>query len=334
MHSNTREEIKEAKAGDIVALVGMKNVTTGDTLCDTSKPVILEKMEFPDPVIEVAVEPKTKADYEKMGQALGRLAQEDPSFRVATDEESGQTIIKGMGELHLEILVDRMKREFKVEADVGAPQVAYRETITKDVEVDYTHKKQSGGAGQFARVKMKFKPLDRNSGFKFNNSVVGGNIPREYIPGVEKGIKSAAQNGVIAGYNVIDFEAEVYDGAFHDVDSSVLAFEIASRAAFREAVGKAGPKLLEPMMKVEVVTAEEYMGDIIGDLNSRRGQIEKMEDRGNAKVVSSVVPLANMFGYVNNLRSMSQGRASYTMLFSHYDVVPSNVEEEIKAKLA
>jgi elongation factor G len=334
MHSNTREEIKEAKAGDIVALVGMKNVTTGDTLCEPSKPVILEKMEFPDPVIEVAVEPKTKADYEKMGQALGRLAQEDPSFRVTSDEESGQTIIKGMGELHLEILVDRMKREFKVEADVGAPQVAYRETITKDVEVDYTHKKQSGGAGQFARVKMKFKPLERNSGIKFNNSVVGGNIPKEYIPGVEKGIKSAAQNGVIAGYNVIDFEAEVYDGAYHDVDSSVLAFEIASRAAFRDAVAKAGPKLLEPMMKVEVVTPEDYMGDIIGDLNSRRGQIEKMEDRGNAKVVSSVVPLANMFGYVNNLRSMSQGRASYTMLFSHYDVVPSNVEEEIKSKLA
>ena len=334
MHSNTREEIKDAKAGDIVALVGMKNVTTGDTLCDPSKPVILEKMEFPDPVIEVAVEPKTKADYEKMGQALGRLAQEDPSFRVTSDEESGQTIIKGMGELHLEILVDRMKREFKVEADVGAPQVAYRETITKDVEVDYTHKKQSGGAGQFARVKMKFKPLERNSGIKFNNTVVGGNIPKEYIPGVEKGINSAAQNGVIAGYNVIDFEAEVYDGAYHDVDSSVLAFEIASRAAFREAVAKAGPKLLEPMMKVEVVTPEDYMGDIIGDLNSRRGQIEKMEDRGNAKVVSSVVPLANMFGYVNNLRSMSQGRASYTMLFSHYDVVPSNVEEEIKSKLA
>ena len=334
MHSNTREEIKEAKAGDIVALVGMKNVTTGDTLCEPSKPVILEKMEFPDPVIEVAVEPKTKADYEKMGQALGRLAQEDPSFRVTSDEESGQTIIKGMGELHLEILVDRMKREFKVEADVGAPQVAYRETITKDVEVDYTHKKQSGGAGQFARVKMKFKPLERNSGIKFNNTVVGGNIPKEYIPGVEKGINSAAQNGVLAGYNVIDFEAEVYDGAYHDVDSSVLAFEIASRAAFRDAVAKAGPKLLEPMMKVEVVTPEDYMGDIIGDLNSRRGQIEKMEDRGNAKVVSSVVPLANMFGYVNNLRSMSQGRASYTMLFSHYDVVPSNVEEEIKSKLA
>ena len=334
MHANTREEIKEAKAGDIVALVGMKNVTTGDTLCEPSKPVILEKMEFPDPVIEVAVEPKTKADYEKMGQALGRLAQEDPSFRVTSDEESGQTIIKGMGELHLEILVDRMKREFKVEADVGAPQVAYRETITKDVEVDYTHKKQSGGAGQFARVKMKFKPLERNSGIKFNNTVVGGNIPKEYIPGVEKGINSASQNGVIAGYNVIDFEAEVYDGAYHDVDSSVLAFEIASRAAFREAVAKAGPKLLEPMMKVEVVTPEDYMGDIIGDLNSRRGQIEKMEDRGNAKVVSSVVPLANMFGYVNNLRSMSQGRASYTMLFSHYDVVPSNVEEEIKSKLA
>ena len=334
MHSNTREEIKDAKAGDIVALVGMKNVTTGDTLCDPSKPVILEKMEFPDPVIEVAVEPKTKADYEKMGQALGRLAQEDPSFRVTSDEESGQTIIKGMGELHLEILVDRMKREFKVEADVGAPQVAYRETITKDVEVDYTHKKQSGGAGQFARVKMKFKPLERNSGIKFNNTVVGGNIPKEYIPGVEKGINSASQNGVIAGYNVIDFEAEVYDGAYHDVDSSVLAFEIASRAAFRDAVAKAGPKVLEPKMKVEVVTTEDYMGDIIGDLNSRRDQIEKMEDRGNAKVVSSVVPLANMFGYVNNLRSMSQGRASYTMLFSHYDVVPSNVEEEIKSKLA
>ena len=334
MHSNTREEIKEAKAGGIVALVGLKNVTTGDTLCDPSNNVILEKMEFPDPVIEVAVEPKTKADYEKMGQALGRLAQEDPSFRVTSDEESGQTIIKGMGELHLEILVDRMKREFKVEADVGAPQVAYRETITKDVEVDYTHKKQSGGAGQFARVKMKFKPLERNSGVKFLNTVVGGNIPKEYIPGVEKGINFAAQNGVIAGYNVIDFEAEVHDGAYHDVDSSVLAFEIASRAAFREAVGKAGPKLLEPMMKVEVVTPEDYMGDIIGDLNSRRGQIEKMEDRGNAKVVSSVVPLANMFGYVNNLRSMSQGRASYTMLFSHYDVVPSNVEEEIKSKLA
>ena len=334
MHSNTREEIKEAKAGDIIALVGMKNVTTGDTLCEPSKPVILEKMEFPDPVIEVAVEPKTKADYEKMGQALNRLAQEDPSFKVTTDEESGQTIIKGMGELHLEILVDRMKREFKVEADVGAPQVAYRETITKEVTVDYTHKKQSGGAGQFARVKMKFKPLERNSGIKFNNTVVGGNIPKEYIPGVEKGIKSASQNGVIAGYNVIDFEAEVYDGAYHDVDSSVLAFEIASRAAFREAVAKASPKLLEPMMKVEVVTPEDYMGDIIGDLNSRRGQIEKMEDKGNAKVVSSVVPLANMFGYVNNLRSMSQGRASYTMLFSHYDVVPSNVEEEIKSKLA
>ena len=302
MHANTREEIKEAEAGDIVALVGLKNVTTGNTICDPNNVVVLEKMEFPDPVIEVAVEPKTKADYEKMGQALNRLAQEDPSFRVATDEESGQTLIKGMGELHLEILVDRMKREFKVEADVGAPQVAYRETLTKEVDVDYTHKKQSGGAGQFARVKIKFKPTERMSGFKFTNTVVGGNIPREYIPGVEKGIKQASQNGVIAGYNVIDFEAEVYDGAFHDVDSSVLAFEIASRAAFREAMKKANPKLLEPVMKVEVVTAEEYMGDIIGDLNSRRGQIEKMEDRGNAKVISSTVPLANMFGYVNNLR--------------------------------
>ncbi|MDA1283414.1 MAG: elongation factor G [Proteobacteria bacterium] len=334
MHANTREEIKEAEAGDIVALVGLKNVTTGNTICDPNNIVVLEKMEFPEPVIEVAIEPKTKADYEKMGQALNRLAQEDPSFRVATDEESGQTLIKGMGELHLEILVDRMKREFKVEADVGAPQVAYRETLTKEVDVDYTHKKQSGGAGQFARVKIRFKPTERMSGFKFTNTVVGGNIPREYIPGVEKGIKQASQNGVIAGYNVIDFEAEVYDGAFHDVDSSVLAFEIASRAAFREAMKKANPKLLEPVMKVEVVTAEEYMGDIIGDLNSRRGQIEKMEDRGNAKVISSTVPLANMFGYVNNLRSMSQGRASYTMLFSHYEVVPSNVEEEIKSKLA
>ncbi|MDC0861541.1 elongation factor G [Alphaproteobacteria bacterium] len=334
MHSNTREEIKNAEAGDIVALVGLKNVTTGNTICDPNNIVVLEKMEFPEPVIEVAVEPKTKADYEKMGQALNRLAQEDPSFRVATDEESGQTLIKGMGELHLEILVDRMKREFKVEADVGAPQVAYRETMTKEVDVDYTHKKQSGGAGQFARVKIKFKPTERMAGFTFTNKVTGGNIPREYIPGVEKGIKQASQNGVIAGYNVIDFEAEVYDGAFHDVDSSVLAFEIASRAAFRDAMKKASPKLLEPIMKVEVVTAEEYMGDIIGDLNSRRGQIEKMEDRGNAKVISSTVPLANMFGYVNNLRSMSQGRASYTMLFSHYDIVPSNVEEEIKSKLA
>ena len=334
MHSNTREEIKSAEAGDIVALVGLKNVTTGNTICDPNNIVVLEKMEFPEPVIEVAVEPKTKADYEKMGQALNRLAQEDPSFRVATDEESGQTLIKGMGELHLEILVDRMKREFKVEADVGAPQVAYRETMTKEVDVDYTHKKQSGGAGQFARVKIKFRPTERMAGFTFTNKVTGGNIPREYIPGVEKGIKQASQNGVIAGYNVIDFEAEVYDGAFHDVDSSVLAFEIASRAAFRDAMKKANPKLLEPIMKVEVVTAEEYMGDIIGDLNSRRGQIEKMEDRGNAKVISSTVPLANMFGYVNNLRSMSQGRASYTMLFSHYDIVPSNVEEEIKSKLA
>ena len=334
MHSNTREEIKEAKAGDIVALVGLKNVTTGDTLCDPSNNVILEKMEFPDPVIEVAVEPKTKADYEKMGQALGRLAQEDPSFRVTSDEESGQTIIKGMGELHLEILVDRMKREFKVEADVGAPQVAYRETITKDVEVDYTHKKQSGGAGQFARVKMKFKPLERNSGVKFLNTVVGGNIPKEYIPGVEKGINFAAQNGVIAGYNVIDFEAEVHDGAYHDVDSSVLAFEIASRAAFREAVGKAGPKLLEPMMKVEVVTPEDYMGDIIGDLNSRRGQVSGMEPRGNAQVIDANVPLATMFGYVNDLRSISQGRAQFTMQFSHYEQVPQQISEEIISKSA
>ncbi|MFL2510468.1 MAG: elongation factor G [Alphaproteobacteria bacterium] len=334
MHANNREEIKEAGAGDIVALVGLKDVTTGETLCDPNKPIILEKMDFPDPVIEVAVEPKTKVDHEKMGQALARLAQEDPSFRVNTDEESGQTIIKGMGELHLEILVDRMKREFKVEANVGAPQVAYRETISKSYDVDYTHKKQSGGAGQFARVKMIFEPGEPGSGYEFVNKIKGGNIPTEYIPGVQKGLLAQQQSGVMAGFPCIDFKATLYDGNYHDVDSSVLAFEIASRAAFREGISKADPKLLEPMMKVEVVTPEEYMGDVIGDLNSRRGQVQEMNTRGNANVINAMVPLANMFGYVNNLRSLSQGRASYSMQFDHYEQVPTAVAEEVKAKLA
>jgi elongation factor G len=334
MHANNREEIKEAGAGDIVALVGLKDVTTGETLCDPNKPIILEKMDFPDPVIEVAVEPKTKADHDKMGQALARLAQEDPSFRVNTDEESGQTIIKGMGELHLEILVDRMKREFKVEANVGAPQVAYRETISKSYDVDYTHKKQSGGAGQFARVKMTFEPGEAGSGYEFINKIKGGNIPTEYIPGVQKGLKSQQQSGVMAGFPCIDFKVTLKDGNYHDVDSSVLAFEIAARAAFREATAKADPKLLEPMMKVEVVTPEEYMGDVIGDLNSRRGQVQEMNTRGNANVIDAMVPLANMFGYVNNLRSLTQGRANYSMQFDHYEEVPSNVAEEVKAKLA
>ena len=334
MHANNREEIKTANAGDIVALVGLKEVTTGETLCDINKPIILEKMDFPDPVIEVAVEPKTKVDHEKMGTALSRLAQEDPSFKVTTDHESGQTIIKGMGELHLEIIVDRMKREFKVEANVGAPQVAYRETISKTSDVDYIHKKQSGGAGQFARVKIKFEPGEPGSGFEFINKIKGGNIPTEHIPGIEKGLKAQQQSGVIAGFPCIDFIATLYDGAYHDVDSSVLAFEIAARAAFREGIAKASPVLLEPMMKVEVVTPEEYMGDVIGDINSRRGHIQEMTTRGNANVISAMVPLANMFGYVNNLRSLSQGRANYSMQFNHYEEVPSNVAEEVKAKLA
>ena len=334
MHANNREEIKTANSGDVIALVGLKDVTTGETLCDTNDPIVLEKMDFPDPVIEVAVEPKTKADHEKMGTALGRLAQEDPSFRVTTDEESGQTIIKGMGELHLEIIVDRMKREFKVEANVGAPQVAYRETISKSYDVDYTHKKQSGGAGQFARVKIIFEPGEPGSGYEFINKIKGGNIPTEFIPGVEKGLIAQQQSGVMAGYPCIDFKATLYDGNYHDVDSSVLAFEIASRAAFREGIAKAEPKLLEPMMKVEVVTPEEYMGDVIGDLNSRRGQVQDMNTRGNANIVNAMVPLANMFGYVNNLRSLSQGRANYSMEFDHYEEVPSNVAEEVKAKLA
>ena len=334
MHANNREEIKEANAGDIVALVGLKDVTTGETLCDPLKPIILEKMDFPDPVIEVAVEPKTKVDHEKMGIALGRLAQEDPSFRVTNDEESGQTIIKGMGELHLEILVDRMKREFKVEANVGAPQVAYRETISKSADVDYYLKKQSGGAGQFARVKISFEPGEPGSGYEFINKIKGGNIPTDYIPGVKKGLIAQQQSGVIAGFPCIDFKAILNDGAYHDVDSSVLAFEIAARSAFREGIAKANPVLLEPIMKVEVLTPDTYMGDVIGDLNSRRGQVQEMNTRGNANVVNAMVPLANMFGYVNNLRSLTQGRANYSMQFDHYEQVPSNVAEEVKAKLA
>ena len=335
MHSNNREEIKKASAGDIVAIVGLKETTTGDTLCDLNKPIVLERMEFPVPVIEIAVEPKTKADQEKMGLALQRLAAEDPSFQVSVDHESGQTIMKGQGELHLDILVDRMKREFKVEANIGAPQVAYRETITKEVEVDYTHKKQSGGSGQFARVIMQFKPSDDPEvDFAFTDTVVGGNVPKEYIPGVEKGVKSSKDNGIIAGFPVIGFTCNLSDGSYHDVDSSVMAFEIAGRSAFKEAMQKAGPQLLEPIMKVEVVTPEEYMGDIIGDLNSRRGMVAGMGDRGNAKIVDAMVPLANMFGYINNLRSMSQGRAQYTMQYDHYDPVPQAVADEIKEKMA
>jgi elongation factor G len=334
MHANSREDIKEARAGDIIAFCGLKTVTTGETLCDPSNPVILERMEFPEPVIEIAVEAKTKADQDKMSQALARLAQEDPSFRVATDQESGQTVIAGMGELHLEIIVDRMKREFKVDANIGAPQVAYRETISKTMDVDYTHKKQTGGSGQFARVKITFEPVEPGEGFSFESAVVGGNVPKEFIPGVEKGIESARQSGVLAGFPVIDFKATLTDGASHDVDSSVMAFEIAGRSAFREAVEKAGPRLLEPVMKVEVVTPEEYMGDIIGDLNSRRGTVQGMDTRGNARVIDSIVPLANMFGYVNTLRSMSQGRATYTMHFARYEEVPQAVAEEVRAKMA
>ncbi len=334
MHSNHREDIKEAHAGDIVAIAGLKSTTTGETLCDATKPIILERMEFPDPVIEVAVEPKTKSDQEKMGVALSRLAQEDPSFRVSTDAESGQTVIKGMGELHLDIIVDRMRREFKVDANVGAPQVAYRETITRQSEIDYTHKKQTGGSGQFARIKLVFEPLEPGEGFVFENAITGGAVPREFIPGVEKGLTAAMETGVLAGFPMIDFKVTLTDGASHDVDSSVLAFEIASRAAFREGVPKSGPVLLEPMMKVEVVTPEEYMGDIIGDLNSRRGMVQGMDSRGNAQVINAMVPLANMFGYVNNLRSMSQGRAQYTMFFDHYEKVPQAVADEVVSKLA
>ena len=303
MHSNNREEISSASTGDIVAFVGMKDTTTGDTLCDASKPVVLERMEFPEPVIEIAIEPKTKADQEKMSTALQRLAAEDPSFQVSVDHESGQTIMRGMGELHLDILVDRMKREFKVEANIGAPQVAYRETMTKPVEHSYTHKKQTGGSGQFAKIDLVFEPGEQGSGFEFESKIVGGNVPKEYIPGVEKGLDMAKETGVVAGFPVLDFKVTLVDGAYHDVDSSVMAFEIAAKSAFREAMAKASPKLLEPTMKVEIITPEEYMGDIIGDLNSRRGQVGSMDDRGNAKVITAMVPLANMFGYINTLRS-------------------------------
>ncbi len=334
MHANHREDIKEAYTGDIVALASLKDTTTGDTLCDPNKPVILERMEFPEPVIEVAVEPKTKADQEKLGVALHRLAQEDPSFRVSVDHESGQTLIKGMGELHLDIIVDRMKREFKVEANVGAPQVAYRETLTKPSYVDYTHKKQTGGSGQFARVKLEIEPGEPGSGYVFESKVVGGNVPKEYVPGVAKGIQSVIDTGVLAGFPLLDVKVALVDGAYHDVDSSVMAFEIASRAAFREGAAKAGPKLLEPIMAVEAVTPEEYVGGIIGDLTSRRGQVRGQEMRGNAVVVQAMVPLANMFGYVNTLRSMSQGRAQFTMQFDHYAQVPQAVADEVQAKFA
>ncbi|KHL26366.1 elongation factor G [Croceibacterium mercuriale] len=334
MHSNNREDIEEAFAGDIVALAGMKDTTTGDTLCDPANPIILERMEFPEPVIELSVEPKTKADQEKMGVALNRLAAEDPSFRVSTDHESGQTIIKGMGELHLDILVDRMRREFKVEANVGAPQVAYRESLARAVELIYTHKKQSGGSGQFGEVKVALRPGERGQGINFIDNVKGGNIPKEYIPAVEKGMRETAEGGSLIGFPIIDFDIELLDGKYHDVDSSALAFEIAGRGAMREAAQKSGIKLLEPIMKVEVVTPEEFMGDVIGDLNSRRGQIQGTDSRGNAQVVDAHVPLANMFGYVNELRSFTQGRAQYSMQFSHYDEVPANVAAEVKEKLA
>ncbi|WP_299211487.1 elongation factor G [uncultured Tateyamaria sp.] len=334
MHSNDRDEITEAFAGDIIALGGLKNTTTGDTLCDKNDPVILETMNFPDPVIEIAVEPKTKGDQEKMSQGLARLAAEDPSFRVETDLESGQTIMKGMGELHLDILVDRLKREFKVEANIGAPQVAYRETIGHEVEHTYTHKKQSGGSGQFAEVKMIITPTEPGEGYSFESRIVGGAVPKEYIPGVEKGINSVMDSGPLAGFPVIDFKVALIDGKFHDVDSSVLAFEIAARMGMREGMKKAGAKLLEPIMKVEVITPEEYTGGIIGDLTSRRGQVSGQENRGNAIAIDAMVPLANMFGYINTLRSMSSGRAQFTMQFDHYDPVPQNISDEIQAKYA
>jgi translation elongation factor EF-G len=332
MHANSREDIKEANAGDIVAFAGLKLTTTGETLCDPNNPVILERMEFPDPVIEIAIEPKTKADQEKMGMALQRLAQEDPSFRVSTDTESGQTILKGMGELHLDIKVDILKRTYKVEANVGAPQVAYRETLTKPVTVDYTHKKQTGGSGQFARVKIEFEPLPPGGGFVFENKVVGGSVPKEFIPSVEKGLKSQKESGILAGFPVIDFKATLVDGAYHEVDSNALTFDIAARAAFRELAERKAAKLLEPVMKVEVVTPEEFLGGVIGDLNSRRGQVQGTDSRGNAQVVDAMVPLANMFGYINTLRSMSQGRAQYTMQFDHYETVPQAIAETLKPK--
>ena len=334
MHANNREEIAEAYSGDIVALVGLKDTRTGETLCDPNKPIILEKMDFPDPVIEQAVEPKTKADQEKMTTALLKLANEDPSFRVSTDQESGQTIIKGMGELHLDIKIDILRRTHKVEVTVGAPQVAYREKATRRVEHDYTHKKQSGGTGQFARIKFILEPNEVGKGFEFDSKVVGGSVPKEYIPGVEKGLASVLGAGILAGFPIVDVKVTLIDGAFHEVDSSALAFEIAARQGLREALQKAGCVLLEPVMKVEVVTPEEYTGFVIGDLNSRRGQIQGQDMRGNANVVNAMVPLANMFGYVSNLRSGSQGRANYTMQFDHYSEVPRNEAEKIQAKYA
>ena len=333
MHANKQNQIDELHCGDIAAVVGFKDIKTGDTLCDEKGKIILESMDFPDPVIGYAIEPKSQADVDKLGMAISKLVEEDPTLVVESNHETGQTILKGMGELHLDIIIDRLKREFKVEANIGAPQVAYRETITKEIEVDYTHKKQSGGSGQFARVKMTFSP-NPDKDFEFVNSIKGGNIPTEYIPGVEKGLRQSKESGIIAGFPAIDFKVNLHDGAYHDVDSSVMAFEIAARAAFREGMKKASPVLLEPIMKVECVTPEEYMGDIIGDLNSRRGQVNGMDARGNAQVINAMVPLANMFGYVNNLRSMSQGRAQYTMIFDHYDQVPQAVADEVKAKLA
>ena len=334
MHANSREDVKEANAGDIVALASLKLTTTGETLCDPNNPVILEKMEFPDPVIEVAIEPKTKADQEKMGMALVRLAQEDPSFRVSTDQESGQTILKGMGELHLEIKVDILKRTYKVDANVGAPQVAYRETLSKPLSIKYTHKKQTGGSGQFAEVTIDFEPLEPGSGFVFENEVVGGAVPKEFIPAVEKGLKTQKESGLLAGFPVIDFKATLVDGKYHEVDSNALTFDIAARAAFRELASKGAVKLLEPVMKVEVVTPEDFLGGVIGDLNSRRGQVQGTDSRGNAQVVTAMVPLANMFGYINTLRSMSQGRAQYSMTFDHYEQVPQAIADEVKAKYA
>ncbi|WP_433956273.1 elongation factor G [Brevundimonas bullata] len=335
MHSNNREDIKEAYAGDIVALAGLKETRTGDTLCDPLKsPVILEKMEFPAPVIEISVEPKTKADQEKLGVALAKLASEDPSFTVSTDHELGQTILKGMGELHLDIKIDILRRTYKVDATIGAPQVAYRESLGRKVDIDYTHKKQTGGTGQFARVMLTFEPGEPGSGFIFENAIVGGAVPKEYIPGVEKGLNSIKDNGLLAGFPLIDFKATLTDGKYHDVDSSVLAFEIAARAAFRELKEKGAPKLLEPIMAVEVVTPEEYLGSVIGDLNGRRGMIQGQDMRGNAIVINAFVPLANMFGYVNTLRGMSQGRAQFTMQYDHYEPVPQHVADEVIKKYA
>lgn len=334
MHANNREDIKEAYAGDIVALAGLKETRTGDTLCDPKAAVILEKMEFPEPVIEIAIEPKSKADQEKLGVALAKLAAEDPSFRVSTDQESGQTILKGMGELHLDIKVDILKRTYKVDANIGAPQVAFREKITKPAEVDYTHKKQTGGSGQFARVKIVAEPTEPGTPFTFENEIVGGAVPKEFIPGVEKGLESVLNSGILAGFPVVDLKVRLVDGNYHDVDSSALAFEIASRAALREAMQKAKPVLLEPIMKVEVVTPEDYTGSVIGDLNSRRGQIQGQDMRGNANVINAMVPLMNMFGYVNTLRSMSQGRATFTMQFDHYAELPANVSAEVQKKFA